>query len=119
MEQLGSDCRELLREYAPVLVIVKVPEANVARNRRQGLLRPDYSETSQGRRTSITSAGVKVDVTLAPGLQTKDPSKKPKSATPLDVFRDSTAGALPAIWARMSQSLVIRGEYKGWRKITK
>ena len=41
--------------------------------------------------------GVKVDVSLAPGLQVKDPSKKPKSVTSLDVFRDSAAGALPAI----------------------
>ena len=98
---------------------VKVPKVKAARNRRPGLLRPDYSEKSQSRRTSASSAGVKVDVTLAPGLQVKDPSKKPKSATSLDVFRDSAAGALPAIWARLPQSLVLRGEDKGWRKITK
>ena len=72
LKQLDGDCRELLREYAPVLVTVKVREVKVARNRRPGLLRPDYSEKSQGRRTStsnFSSAGVKVDVTLAPGLQ--------------------------------------------------
>ena len=95
---------------------VKVPatEVKVARNRRPGLLRPDYSEKSQSRRTSTSSAGVKVDVTLAPGLQVKDPSKRPKSATSLDpdVFRDSAAGALPAIWAKLPQSLVLRGEDK-------
>jgi hypothetical protein len=119
LKQLDGDCRELLRDYAPVLVTVKVPKVKAARNRRPGLLRPDYSEKSQSRRTSASSAGVKVDVTLAPGLQVKDPSKKPKSATSLDVFRDSAAGALPAIWARLPQSLVLRGECKGWRKITK
>ena len=58
-------------------------------------------------------------MTLAPGLQVKDSSKKLKSATSLDVFRDSAAGALPAIWAKLPQSLVLRGEDKGWRKITK
>ena len=61
-------------------------------------------------------------MTLAPGLQVKDPSKRPKSATSLDpdVFRDSAAGApLPDIWAKLPQSLVLRGEDKGWRKITK
>ena len=100
LKQLDGDCREPLREYAPVLVTVKVPEVKVARNRRPGLLRPDYSEKSQSRRTSTSSAGVKVDVTLAPGLQVKDPSKKPKSATSLDVFRDNAAGALPAIGTR-------------------
>ena len=91
------------------------------RNRRPGLLRPDYSEKSQSRRTSTSSAGVKVDVTLAPGLQVKDPSKRPKSATSLDVFRDSAAavGALSATWAKLPQSLVFHGEDKGWRKITK
>ena len=74
LKQLDGDCRELLREYAPVLVTVKVPKVKAARNRRPGLLRPDYSEKSQSRRTSASSAGVKVDVTLAPGLQVKDPS---------------------------------------------
>ena len=93
-EELSTFCFSLL-------VIVKVPEVKVARSRRPGLLRPDYSEKSQSRWTSTSSAGVKVDVTLAPGLQVKDLSKKPKSATSLDVFRDSTAGALPAIWARL------------------
>ena len=52
-------------------------------------------------------------------LQVKDPSKRPKSATLLDVFRDSAAGALPATWAKLPQSLVLRGEDKGWRNITK
>ena len=96
--QLDGDCRELLRECAPVLVTVKVPEVKDARNRRPGLPRPDYSEKSQSRRTPTSSAGAKVpvNVTLAPGLQVKDPSRRPKSATSLDVFRDSAAGALPA-----------------------
>ena len=104
---------------------VKVPEVKVARNRRPGLLRPrpDHSEKSQSRRTSASSAGVKVDVTIAPGLQVKDPCKRPKFATSgsLDVFRDiaAAAGALPAIWTKLPQSLVLRGEDKGWRKITK
>ena len=107
--------------FAPVLVTVKVPEEKVARSRRVGIVRPDYSEKSQSRRTSASSSGdiVKVDVTIAPGLQVKDPSKRPKSATSLDVFSASAAGALPAIWAKLPQSLVLRGEDKGWRKITK
>ena len=80
-----------------------------------------FPEKSQSRRTSTSSVGVKVVVTLAPGLQVKDPSKKskPKSATSLDAFRDSAVGALPAIWAKLPQSLVLRGEDKGWRKTTK
>ena len=41
LKQLDGDCRDLLREYAPVLVTVKVPEEKVARSRRPGLLRPD------------------------------------------------------------------------------
>ena len=41
LKQLDSDCRELLREHAPVLVTVKGPEVKVARSRRPGLLRPD------------------------------------------------------------------------------
>ena len=36
----------------------------------------------------------------------------------LEVFSDSAAGALPAIWAKLPQSLVLEGEKKGWRKIT-
>ena len=121
LKQLGGDGREGLRDFAPVLVIVKVPEAKIQRSRRPGLLRPDYSEKSQSRRTSASSADgiVKVDVTIAPGLQVKDPSKRPKRCTTLDVFRDSAAGALPAIWARLPQTLVLRGEDKGWRKIKK
>ena len=58
-------------------------------------------------------------MTIAPGLQVKDPSRRPKRCTTLDVFRDSAAGALPAIWARLPQTLVLRGEDKGWRKIKK
>jgi len=45
-------------------------------------------------RPSFAEDIVKVDVTLAPGLQAKDPSRRPKSATSLDAFRDSAAGAL-------------------------
>ena len=41
------------------------------------------------------------------------------SLSSLDVFSASAAGALPAIWAKLPQSLVLRGEDKGWRKITK
>jgi hypothetical protein len=121
LKQLDGDCREGLRDFAPILVTVKVPEAKIQRSRRPGLLRPDYSEKSQSRRTSASSADdiVKVDVTIAPGLQVKDPSKRPKRCTTLDVFRDSAAGALPAIWARLPQTLVLRGEDKGWRKIKK
>ena len=90
-------------------------------SRRDGLLRPDYSEKSQSRRTSESTADdiVKIDVTIAPGLQVKDPSRRPKRCTTLDVFRDSAVGALPAIWAKLPQTLVLRGEDKGWRKITK
>ena len=60
-------------------------------------------------------------MTIAPGLQVKDPSRRPKRCTTLDVFRDSAAGALPAaaIWAKLPQTLVLRGEDKGWRKIIK
>ena len=66
LKQLDGDCRELLREYAPVLVTVKVPEEKVDRSRRVGIVRPDYSEKesrssdfhkfcwSQGRRDSRT-----------------------------------------------------------------
>ena len=39
LKQLDGDCRELLREYGPVLVTGKVPEEKVARSRRPGLLR--------------------------------------------------------------------------------
>ena len=96
LKQLDGDCRELLRDYAPVLVTVKVPKVKAARNRRPGLLRPDYSEKSQSRRTSASSAGVKVDVTLAPGLQVKDPSKEGEEVgdstgmpnPPLQIWKD-------------------------------
>ena len=43
-----------------------------------------------------TDDTVKMDVTIAPGLQVKDPSRRPKRCTTLNVFRDSAAGALPA-----------------------
>ena len=43
LKQLDGDCREGLRDFALVLVTVKVPEAKIGRNRRPGLLRPDYS----------------------------------------------------------------------------
>jgi len=58
-------------------------------------------------------------VTIAPGLQVKDPSRRPKRCTTLNVFRDSAAGALPAIWTKLPQILVLRGEDRGWRKIAK
>ena len=35
-----------------------------------------------------------------------------------EVFSDSAAGALPAIWVKLPQSLVLEGEKEGWRKIT-
>ena len=82
-------------------MIVGVPEAKVVQGRRPAPPRPGYPEKGQSRRTSTSSAGVKVGVTLAPGLQANDPSKKQKSATPLVAFRGSAAGALPAIWARL------------------
>ena len=120
LKQLAGDCRELLQEYAPVLVTVKVPEEKVARSRRAGIVRPDYSEKSQSHRTSSSSGEiVKVDVTAAPGLQVKAPSKRPKHLGTLDVYRDSAAGSLPEIWAKLPQSLVLQGKEKGWRKITK
>ena len=61
---------------------------------------------------------MKVDVAAASGLQVKNPSKKPKSVTvgSLDVFSESAAGALPAIWAKLPQSLELEGEKKGWKK---
>ena len=71
LKQLDGDCREGLRESEGLPVVtVKVPEAKIQRSRRPGLLRPDYSEKSQSRRTSASSADgvVKVDVTIAPGL---------------------------------------------------
>ena len=55
LKQLDGDCREGLRDFAPVLVIVKVLKAKIQRSRRPGLLRPDYSEKSQNRRTSASS----------------------------------------------------------------
>ena len=58
-------------------------------------------------------------MTAASGLQVKNPSKKPKSVGSLDVFSASAAGALPAVWAKLPQSLVLEGEKKGWKKITK
>ena len=122
-KQLDGECREGLREYAPLLHTVKLTDGKLNSSRHSGLLRPDYSEKSQGRRTSGesgSSAEVKVDVTAASGLQVKNPSKKPKSVGSLDVFShgDSAAGALPAIWAKLPQSLVLEGEKKVWRKIT-
>ena len=44
-------------------------------------------------------------MTAASGLQVKNPSKKTKSVGSLEVFTDSAAGALPAIWAKLPQSL--------------
>jgi hypothetical protein len=120
-KQLDGECREGLREYAPLLHTVELTSGKL-NSRHSGLLRPDYSEKSQSRRTSGeagSSAEVKVDVTAASGLQVKNPSKKPKSVGSLDVFSASAAGALPAIWAKLPQSLVLEGEKKGWKKITK
>ena len=57
-------------------------------------------------------------MSAASGLQVKNSSKHPKGLLPLEVFSDSAAGALPAIWAKLPQSLVLEGEKKGWRKIT-
>ena len=83
----------------------------IERSRMLGLLIPDYCEKSQmqSRRTSQTTADdiVKVDVTIAPGLQVKDPSRRPKRCTTLGV--STTSGTvllvhlikLPAIWARL------------------
>ena len=120
-KQLDGECREGLREYAPLLHTVELTSGKL-NSRHSGLLRPDYSEKSQSRRTSGeagSSAEVKVDVTAASGLQVKNPSKKPKSVGSLDVFSASAAGALPAVWAKLPQSLVLEGEKKGWKKITK
>ena len=49
LKQLDGDCREGLRNYAPVLHNVEL-SYNKENSRRAGLLRPDYSEKSQGRR---------------------------------------------------------------------
>ena len=37
----------------------------------------------------------------------------------MEVFSDSAAGALPAIWAKLPQSWILQGKEKGWEKITK
>ena len=42
-----------------------------------------------------------------------------KGLLPLEVFSDSAAGALPAIWAKLPQSWIPQGKEKGWKKITK
>ena len=39
-----------------------------------------------------------------------------KSVGSLGVFSESAAGALPAIWAKLPQSLVLEGEKKGWKE---
>ena len=88
LKQLDGDCCEGLRDFAPILVTVKLPEAKFERIRRLGLLRPDYSKKIYItiRITSETTADdiVKVDVTIAPGLQVKDRSKRPKRCATLD-----------------------------------
>ena len=50
-------------------------------------------------------------MTVASGLQVKNPSEKPKHVGSLEVFSDSAAGhgALPTIWAKLPQSLVSEG----------
>ena len=96
---MDGECREGLREYARLLHTVKLTDGKL-NSRHNGLLRPKYSEKSQGRRTSGesgSSAEVKVDVTAASGLQVKNPSKNPKSVGSLEVFSDSAAGALRTI----------------------
>ena len=118
-KQLDGECREGLREYAPLLHTVKLADGKL-NSRHNGLLRQDYSEKSQGRWTSVwrirkfcrSQGGRDVDVTATSGLQVKSPSKKPKSVGSLEVFSDSAAGALPAIWAKLHQSLVLEGEKK-------
>ena len=47
LKQLDDECREGFRDFAPILMIVKVPEAKIQRNQILGLLRPDYSEKNQ------------------------------------------------------------------------
>ena len=37
----------------------------------------------------------------------------------MEVFSDSAAGALPAIWAKLPQSWILQGKEKGWKKVTK
>jgi hypothetical protein len=122
LKQLDGDCREGLRNYAPVLHNVEL-SCSKENSRRAGLLRPDYSEKSQGRRAQDfdgkVTAAVKVDVSAASGLQVKNSSKHPKGLLPLEVFSDSAAGALPAIWAKLPQSWILQGKEKGWKKITK
>ena len=74
-KQLDGECREGLREYAPLLHTVELTDGKL-NSRHNGLLRPDYSEKSQGRRTPGESGGsaeVKVEVTAASGLQVRNP----------------------------------------------
>ena len=108
-----------MRSSTGEVVIVKVLEAKVAWKGKDFSGRITPRKVKAVGLPSFAEDIVKVDVTLAPGLQAKDPSRRPKSATSLDAFRDSAAGALPAIWAKLPQSLVLRGEDKGWRKMTK
>ena len=51
LKQVDGDCRQCLRDFAPILVGVEVPKTKIGRN-RPGLLRPDYSEKNQSRRNS-------------------------------------------------------------------
>ena len=37
----------------------------------------------------------------------------------MEVFSHSAAGGLPATWAKLSQSWILQGKEKGWKKITK
>ena len=70
LKQLDGDCRDGLRNYAPILHIVELLDNE--ENSRVGLLIPDYSEKSQGRRVQDldgkVTAQVKVDVSAASGL---------------------------------------------------
>ena len=112
-----SACGEALREYAPHLHTVKLTGGKL-KSRHSGLLRPHQTTRRKvkvvGRRPqenmgeSGSSAKVKVDVTAASGLQVKNPSKKPRFVESLKVFSDiaGATGALPAIWAKLPQSLV-------------
>ena len=81
------------------------------------LLRPDYSEKSQGRRAQDSdgkvTAEVKVDASAASGLQVKNSSKHPKGLLPLEVFSDSAAGVLPRPYG---QSFLSPGYFKAKKK---
>ena len=82
------------------------------------VVRSKCEEASQNPEESI-EVQIAVEALEAAKARVVAESKKPKSVGSLDVFSASAAGALPAVWAKLPQSLVLEGEKKGWKKITK